>query len=154
MNGRSLHDALLRVLTDAPLRGEVLAARTRPDQGVGSAEAEVLRRADRDRIERMARFMGRHFYRERIVRLFSGTRALAPRTGRDPLAVLGEPGFREALAGGSKDGALVRVAASGALEQSRELALHYASDARSCLDGAPRREELEALTRAVVERRS
>lgn len=61
---------------------------------------------------------------------------------------------REALAGGPKEGVLVRVAASGALERSRELALHYASQARSCLDGAPRREELEALTRAVVERRS
>ena len=70
------------------------------------------------------------------------------------LAAQKDPYVREALAGGSKDGALVRVAASGALERSRELALHYASDARSCLDGAPRREELEALTRAVVERRS
>jgi geranylgeranyl pyrophosphate synthase len=61
---------------------------------------------------------------------------------------------REALAGGSREGVLVRVAASGALDRSRELALHYASAARSCLDGAPRRDELEALTRAVVERRS
>ena len=61
---------------------------------------------------------------------------------------------RDALAGGPQEGALVRVAASGALERSRELALHYASEARSCLDGAPRRDELEALTRAVVERRS
>ena len=49
---------------------------------------------------------------------------------------------------------VARVAASGALDRSRELALHYASDARSRLDGVPRREELEALTRAVVERRS
>jgi octaprenyl-diphosphate synthase len=61
---------------------------------------------------------------------------------------------REALAGGPKEGVLVRVAASGALDRSRELALHYASQARSRLDGAPRRDELEALTRAVVERRS
>jgi geranylgeranyl pyrophosphate synthase len=61
---------------------------------------------------------------------------------------------RCALAGGAKDGALVRVAASGALERSRELALHYASKARACLDGAPRRDELEALTLAVVERSS
>jgi geranylgeranyl pyrophosphate synthase len=59
---------------------------------------------------------------------------------------------RDALAGGSKEGVLVRVAASGALDRSRELALHYASEARACLDGAARREELEALTRAVVER--
>jgi geranylgeranyl pyrophosphate synthase len=61
---------------------------------------------------------------------------------------------RAALVGGPKEGALVRVAATDALDRSRELALHYASEARSCLDGAPRREELEALTWAVVERRS
>ena len=70
------------------------------------------------------------------------------------LAAQQDPVVREALAGGSKQGVLVRVAASGALDRSRELALHYASEARSCLDGAPRRDELEALTRAVVERRS
>ena len=70
------------------------------------------------------------------------------------LAAQDDPVVREALAGGPKEGVLVRVAASGALDRSRELALHYASQARSCLDGAPRRDELEALTRAVVERRS
>jgi octaprenyl-diphosphate synthase len=70
------------------------------------------------------------------------------------LAAHADPVVRAALAGGSQAGALVRVAASGALDRSRELALHYASQARSCLDGAARRAELEALTRAVVERRS
>jgi geranylgeranyl pyrophosphate synthase len=70
------------------------------------------------------------------------------------LAAQQDPVVREALAGGPREGVLVRVAASGALDRSRELALHYASEARSCLDGAPRRDELEALTRAVVERRS
>ena len=70
------------------------------------------------------------------------------------LAAQMDPVVREALAGGPKEGVLVRVAATGALDRSRELALHYASEARSCLDGAPRRDELEALTRAVVERRS
>jgi geranylgeranyl pyrophosphate synthase len=70
------------------------------------------------------------------------------------LAAQEDPAVRDALAGGTKEGVLVRVAASGALDRSRELALHYASEARSCLDGAPRRDELEALTRAVVERRS
>lgn len=59
---------------------------------------------------------------------------------------------RDALAGGPNEGVLVRVAASGALDRSRELALHYASEARACLDGAARRDELEALTWAVVER--
>ena len=70
------------------------------------------------------------------------------------LAAQEDPIVRAALAGGPKEGVLVRVAASGALDRSRELALHYASEARSHLDGAPRRDELEALTRAVVERRS
>jgi geranylgeranyl pyrophosphate synthase len=70
------------------------------------------------------------------------------------LAAQEDEAVRHALAGGPIEGVLVRVAATGALERSRELALHYASQARSCLDGAPRREELEALTRAVVERRS
>jgi geranylgeranyl pyrophosphate synthase len=70
------------------------------------------------------------------------------------LAARSDPVVRDALAGGAKEGVLVRVAVSGALDRSRELALHYASEARSRLDGAPRRHELEALTRAVVERRS
>jgi geranylgeranyl pyrophosphate synthase len=70
------------------------------------------------------------------------------------LAAQADPVVRAALAGGPVEGALVRVAATGALERSRELALHYASEARACLDGAPRRDELEALTLAVVERRS
>ena len=68
------------------------------------------------------------------------------------LAAQDDPVVREALAGGPNEGALVRVAATGALDRSRELALHYASQARACLDGAARRDELEALTRAIVER--
>jgi geranylgeranyl pyrophosphate synthase len=61
---------------------------------------------------------------------------------------------RRALAGGPLDGALIRVAETGALEVSRELALEYASRARACLDGHSRRDELEALTDAVVNRES
>jgi geranylgeranyl pyrophosphate synthase len=59
---------------------------------------------------------------------------------------------RRALAGGSLEGALVRVGASGALARSREVALDYALRARESLDGCARREELETLTFAVVER--
>jgi len=59
---------------------------------------------------------------------------------------------RRALAGGPLEGALVRVAATGALERSRETALHYARRARASLDGALRREELAALADAVVDR--
>ncbi len=60
---------------------------------------------------------------------------------------------RRALAGGPLDGALVRVAATGALQRSREVALDYARQARACLNGSDR-EELVALTYAVVDRES
>jgi geranylgeranyl pyrophosphate synthase len=59
---------------------------------------------------------------------------------------------RIALAGGPMDGALVRVAATGALERSREVALDYAGRARACLNGGLHRDELESLTHAVVNR--
>jgi geranylgeranyl pyrophosphate synthase len=61
---------------------------------------------------------------------------------------------RAALAGGALDGALVRVARTGALERAREFALRYAAEARSHLDGGRYRPELEALTHIVVERRN
>ncbi len=59
---------------------------------------------------------------------------------------------RAALAGGPRDGALLRVAASGALERSREIALEYARRARAHLNGAGHAEQLESLTYAVVDR--
>jgi geranylgeranyl pyrophosphate synthase len=59
---------------------------------------------------------------------------------------------RAALAGGSLEGALVRVAATSALARSRETALEYARRARAALDGNVRRDELEALTYAAVDR--
>jgi geranylgeranyl pyrophosphate synthase len=65
-----------------------------------------------------------------------------------------DPTLREALAGGPLDGALVRVGMTGALERSRAAALDYASKARSVLGAESHREELEALTYAVVDRAS
>ena len=62
--------------------------------------------------------------------------------------------MRRALAGGPLDGALVRVAATGALDRSRELALDYARRARACLNGELHRTELETLTHLVVHRES
>ena len=59
---------------------------------------------------------------------------------------------RRALAGGSLDGALLRVAGSGAIEEAQEVARRYAEQARTCLDGIDSREELEAIADAVVER--
>jgi geranylgeranyl pyrophosphate synthase len=60
---------------------------------------------------------------------------------------------RAALAGGPVDGVLVRVAATGALERSRVVALDYASRAQAALDGEFRRDELVALAHAVVNRK-
>jgi len=59
---------------------------------------------------------------------------------------------RRALAGGSLDGALLRVAASGAIEEAREVAREYAEQARSCLEGVESRDGLDAIADAVVER--
>jgi geranylgeranyl pyrophosphate synthase len=70
------------------------------------------------------------------------------------LAAREDASVRRALAGGPLDGALVRIAETGALESSREVALDYARRARACLDGHLRRDELEALTDAVVDRES
>jgi geranylgeranyl pyrophosphate synthase len=68
------------------------------------------------------------------------------------LAARVDPVVRRALAGGSLKGALVRVAATGALDESRALARAYAARAREALNGALWREELEALTYAAVDR--
>jgi geranylgeranyl pyrophosphate synthase len=68
------------------------------------------------------------------------------------LAARDDEVVRAALAGGPLDGALVRVAATGALEESRDVALDYARKARACLNGELHRDELESLTHAVVNR--
>lgn len=57
-----------------------------------------------------------------------------------------------ALAGGPREGVLVRVAATGALDRAREVARDYATRARASLDGACSRAELEAMADAIVER--
>ena len=68
------------------------------------------------------------------------------------LAARSDERVRRALAGEPVVDALARVAASGALEASRELALEYAHRARAALNGEPDRASLEALTHAVVDR--
>jgi geranylgeranyl pyrophosphate synthase len=70
------------------------------------------------------------------------------------LAAREDAAVRRALAGGPLDGALIRVAETGALENSRRMARDYARRARACLDGHLHRDELEALTNAVVDRDS
>ena len=68
------------------------------------------------------------------------------------LAAADDDVVRAALAGGPLEGALERVAATGALDRSREVALDYAARARECLNGELHRDELESLTHAVVNR--
>ena len=69
------------------------------------------------------------------------------------LAAQRDEGVRAALAGEAQlEGALLRVASTGAIEESREVALAYARNARACLNGELHREELESLTYAVVNR--
>ncbi len=68
------------------------------------------------------------------------------------LAARDDAVVRRALAGGPLDGALIRVAATGALDRAREVALDYAERARASLNGESHRDELEAITYAVVDR--
>jgi geranylgeranyl pyrophosphate synthase len=68
------------------------------------------------------------------------------------LAARVDPVVREAIAGGPLEGALVQVAATGALDESRAIARDYAARARAALNGALWRDELEALTYAAVDR--
>jgi len=91
MTGRSLHDALLTLLCDGPLRARLLTGDTSASGTLGREEWVMLRRVSSERLCRLARFLARHYYRERIVRLFRHVRTLAAHTGRDPLAVLTTP---------------------------------------------------------------
>ena len=65
------------------------------------------------------------------------------------LASREDPVVRDALEGGPTEGVLVRVAATSALQRSREVALDYARKARGLLRDEP---ELEALTHIVIDR--
>jgi geranylgeranyl pyrophosphate synthase len=70
------------------------------------------------------------------------------------LAARRDERVRRALGGENVPDALGSVAATGALDDARSVAVEYARRARAALDGEPDRESLEALTHAVVERRS
>jgi geranylgeranyl pyrophosphate synthase len=65
------------------------------------------------------------------------------------LAARQDAAVQRALAGEDVPDALARVAATGALEEARRLALEYAARARAALNGEP---ELEVLTHLVVDR--
>lgn len=91
MTGRSLHNALLQVLGNGPVRSRLAHGDPNLDVLLGAEEHEVLKRLPMDRVQRMARFLARHYYRERIIRLFRHVRTLAGQTGLDPLTLLANP---------------------------------------------------------------
>jgi geranylgeranyl pyrophosphate synthase len=68
------------------------------------------------------------------------------------LAAQKDPVVRAAIAGGPLEGVLVRVAATGALGRSNDVALDFARRAIESVGDVPRRTELEALALAVVDR--
>ncbi len=68
------------------------------------------------------------------------------------LAAREDPEVARALAGEDVPDALERVAATGALDASREVALEFAENARASLNGAGDRDSLAALTELVVDR--
>lgn len=96
MTGRSLHDTLLRVLSNGPLRAQLFNTHDEATT-FRSDEWHVLRRVPKESLRNMARFLARHYYGERIVRLFRHIRRLASQTGRDPLLVLDTPHARAVL---------------------------------------------------------
>lgn len=119
--GRSLHDALLRVLTSSRLRALATAGDVEGLAGaVGAAEARTLCGADPARLDALARFLGRHFYRERIVRLFAACRRLAREAGCDPLGVLGSSAFGTLLARAEVGSAATAEGVAALVEQAVE----------------------------------
>jgi hypothetical protein len=96
MTGRSLHDTLLLVLSHGPLRAQLFDTDGKPPT-FDVDEWQILKRVPKDSLRNMARFLTRHYYGERIVRLFRHIRRLASQTGRDPLLILDTPRVRAVL---------------------------------------------------------
>jgi hypothetical protein len=139
VTGRSVHDGLLRVLTSARLRGWAAAGDlTALGGAVGADEARALCAADPARVRGLARFFGRHFYRERIVRLFAAGRRLSRDAGQDPLDVLATPAF-EALLDGAELGSVATADAVATLVEgvvAGRLAAHAWGPALVAYEGA------------------
>src|SRR5437867_6615990 len=114
MTGRSLHDALLRVICEAPLQAALVSDPAAAAAALGNDEARALARADGVKLRRLARFMARHFYPERLVRLFRHARAVLVRAGRDPIDLLDDPAFLDLLEAAiiGSSGTAERVAAT------------------------------------------
>jgi hypothetical protein len=91
MTGRSLHNALLTVLCDGQLRAHLVDGTAPARGGLAADEWAILSRLPKQRLRGLARFFARHYYQERVVRLFRYVRLLAPLTGRDPCRALHTP---------------------------------------------------------------
>lgn len=129
MTGRSLHDALLRVLGHGPLRAQLFAL-DGDTTAFSSDEWHILRRVPSAQLRNMARFLARHYYQERVVRLFRHIRRLAAQTGRDPLLVLDTPPARAVLDQailGSPDtaDAMVSLIETFLLENAHEIQMRF-----------------------------
>jgi hypothetical protein len=106
MNSRHAQDVILRLLADGPFRAAAWAAANGAARGHGNADgrhrlppevAAVVSRLDLAGLDRFARFLCRHYYRERVVHYFKYCRALAPWTGRAPETALKTPEFTALL---------------------------------------------------------
>src|SRR5919106_4145387 len=96
MTGRRLHDTLLQVLSHGPLRAQLFNTHDEA-LAISSDEWRILKRIPYEQLSNMARFLARHYYAERIIRLFRHIRRLAIQTGRDPLLTLNTPQVRTVL---------------------------------------------------------
>lgn len=92
---RIAQDALLRSLTDGPLRRRLWSGAA---VELAAPHRDALLASDRGRLERFALFAARHYYRERAVHFFKYSRALAPLLGRSPEEALLDPAFAEIVA--------------------------------------------------------
>jgi hypothetical protein len=90
MNSRHAQDVILRLLADGPYRTAALAQ----PQALGAEDAALLSKIDLAGLDRFARFLCRHYYRERVVHYFKYSRALTPLTGRPPEAALKTEEFK------------------------------------------------------------
>ncbi len=93
MNSRQAQDVILRLLADGPFRATVMA----DPESRGAEVAGVVRGLDLAALDRFGRFLGRHYYRERVVHYFKYARALSAATNRPPEAVLKTAEFKSLM---------------------------------------------------------
>ena len=130
MNSRDAQDVMLRLLADGPFRAQAWGG----DAELPEATRAVVRQIDMAGLERFARFLCRHYYRERVVHYFKYARALAGRTGLQAESVLKSEAFRamapQLILGDAASAARVlelieTYLAGGGAEAARKLAPYW-----------------------------